>query len=203
MICLSEDSSYADNDTRLYLKDFTLISADHPHNCERGGGSIYFQEHFAVLPARPLNLNECLVLEINIQNKKGFVISLYRSLSQSNDEFDQFLLNFEKLISDKMSQNPHFILVTGDFNVRSSSWWKNDLTTREGGQVDTITSSYGWSQLIREPTHILPNSSTCIDLILINQNNFIMDSGIHASLHPNCYHQTVYGKLNFKNIFRN
>ena len=102
-----------------------------------------------------------------------------------------------------MSQNLHFILVTGDFNVRSSSWWKNDLTTREGGQVDTITSSYGWSQLIREPTHILPNSSTCIDLILINQNNFIMDSGIHASLHPNCYHQTVYGKLNFKNIFRN
>ena len=71
-----------------------------------------------------------------------------------------------------MSQNPHFILVTGDFNVRSSSWWKNDLTMSKGSQVDAITSSYGLSQLIRESTHVSPNSSSCIDLIFINQNNF-------------------------------
>ena len=80
----------------------------------------------AVRPVSPLNLNECLVLEINIQNKKGFVISLYRLPNQSKDEFDQFLLNFEQLMSDRMIQNPHFILVTGDYNVRSSSWWKNN-----------------------------------------------------------------------------
>ena len=72
----------------------------------------------AVRPVSLLNLNEYLVLEIYIQNKKGYVISLYRSPSQRKDEFDQFLLNFEQLISDRMSQNPHFILVTGDFNVR-------------------------------------------------------------------------------------
>ena len=93
----------------------------------------------AVHPVSPLNLNECLVLKINIQNKKGYVISLYQSTNQSKDEFDQFLLNFEQLISDRMSRNPHFILVIGDFKVRSSSCWKNDLTTSEGNQVDTIT----------------------------------------------------------------
>ena len=80
--------------------------------------------------------------------------------------------------------------------VRSS--WKNDLTTSEGNQVDAITSSYDLSQLICEPTHILPNWSSCIDLIFINQNNLIMDSVIHASLHPNCHHQIVYAKLNSK-----
>ena len=95
-----------------------------------------------------------------------------------------------------MSQNPHFILVTGDFNVRSSSWWKNHLTTIEGNQVDAITLSYGLSQLIYEPTHILTNLSSCTDLTFINQNNFIMDSGVQASLHPNCHHQIVYAKLN-------
>ena len=67
-----------------------------------------------------------------ISMKKLYVIFMYRSLSQSKDEFDHFLLNFEQLISDRMSQNPHFILVTGDFNVRSSSRWKNDLTTSKG-----------------------------------------------------------------------
>ena len=70
MICLSEtnlDSSYVDDDTRFNLKDFTLITADNAHNCKRGRVSIYFEEHLAVGPVSPLNLNECLVLEINIQ----------------------------------------------------------------------------------------------------------------------------------------
>ena len=47
----------------------------------------------------------------------------------------------EPLISDRMSQNPNFILVTGDFNVRLSSWWKNHLTTSEGNQVNPCTQS--------------------------------------------------------------
>ena len=101
------------------------------------------KEYLAVRPVSPLNLHECLVLEINIQNKKGYIIYLYRSPSQSKDEFDQFLLNFEQLISDRMIQNPHFILVTCDFNIRQFSWWKNGQTTSEGSQVDAITSSYG------------------------------------------------------------
>ena len=142
---------------------------------------IYFKDHLAVCPVNPLNFNECLVLEINIQNKKDFVISLYRSPNQSKDEVDKFQLNFAQLTSDRMSQNSHFILVTGNFNVRTSSWWKNDLTTSEGNQLDAITSSYGLSQLICEPTHILPNSSSCIDLTFINHTNFIMGSGVQAS----------------------
>ena len=138
MICLFETylgSSYEEYDTRLNLKDSTLIIADNPHNCKRGGVSIYFKEHLAVRPVSLLNLDECLVLEINIANGKGFVISLYRSPNQSKDEFH---LNFEQLIPDRMSQNPQFILVTGDFNVRSPSWWKNDPTKREGNQVDAM-----------------------------------------------------------------
>ena len=65
-------------------------------------------------------------------------------------------------------------------------------------QVDAITSSYGLSQLVCEPTHILPNLSSCIDLIFINQNKFTRNSGVHASLHPNFHHPIVYAKLNLK-----
>ena len=68
-----------------------MIRTDNP---QRGGVSIYFKEHLAVLPVDPLNLNECFALEINILNKKGYVISLYRSPSQSKDDLDQFLLEF-------------------------------------------------------------------------------------------------------------
>ena len=77
-------------------------------------------------------------------------------------------------------------------------WWKNDLATSEGNQVDAITPSYDLSQLICEPAYIFSNSSSCIDLIFINQKNFIMDSGVRASLHLNCLHQIVYSKLGLK-----
>ena len=101
-------------------------------------------------------------------------------------------------MSDRMNQNLHFILVIGDFNFRLSSWWKNDLTTSEGNQVDVITVSYGLGQLICEPPHILRKFSSCIVLIFIKQNNFFMDSGVQSSLRPNCHHQIVYPKLNLK-----
>ena len=101
---LIRDSSYADHDTRPNLKKgFTLIREDNPLNCKRGGVSICFKEHLAVRPVSPLNWHECLLLEINIQNKKGYVISLYRSPSQSKDKLDEFLLNFQQLISNRMS----------------------------------------------------------------------------------------------------
>ena len=86
-----------------------------------------------------------------------------------------------------MDQDTLFISTVGDFNVRSFSWWKNDLTTNEGSQADALISSL--SKLICEPIHILPNSSTCVDLIFINQSNYMLtlDSGFHFFLHPNCH----------------
>ena len=97
-----------------------------------------------------------------------------------------------------MSQNSLFMLVTGDFNIQSSSLWENYLITSESSQVDAVASAYDLSQLICEPTHIFPNSSLYIHLIFINQSNFILDSSVHASLHPNFHHQLVNAKLNLK-----
>ena len=52
------------------------------------------------------------------------------------------------------------------------------------------------NQLIQEPTHILNSSSSCIDQIFTSQTNLVMESGIHSSLHSNCYHQIVFAKFN-------
>ena len=113
----------------------------------------------AVRLVNPLDLNECLQLEINLQKKEGFVNPLYQSPSHLQLIIFFWILNS---LSDRISQNPLFMLVTGDFIVWSSSWWKIDLTTSEGSQVNSITSSYGLSQ----PTYILLNSSSYIGLIL-------------------------------------
>ena len=45
-------------------------------------------------------------------------------------------------------------------------------------------------QVINEPTHLLENFSSCIDLIITSQPNLITESGVHPSLHPN-FHQVI------------
>ena len=60
----------------------------------------------------------------------------------------------------------------GNFNARSKSWWCEDITFHEGPQFELLTISYGLQQLISDPTHLLLNSSTCIDLIFKDSTKF-------------------------------
>ena len=101
------------------MKGYKLIRADNPSDSKKGGMGIYYKEVLAVRPVDVKNLNECLIFAVSIENKRGYVGSLYRSPSQTQDECDIFLINFEQLISDIITKNPLFVLITGDFNVRS------------------------------------------------------------------------------------
>ena len=47
-------------------------------------------------------------------------------------------------------------------------------------------------------THIFQNSSSCIDFVFTNQPIFVIDNGVHLSLHSNCHHHIVFSKLNLK-----
>ncbi len=44
------------------------------------------------------------------------------------------------------------------------------------------------------------DSKSCIDLIFTDQPNLFIESGVHASLHEQCHHQIVYGKLSVSNL---
>ena len=58
----------------------------------------------------------------------------------------------------------------------------------KGKKIEDVTSQYGLRQEINEPTHILNNSTSCIDLIFNSQPDLLIESGVHPSLHPNCHH---------------
>ena len=61
------------------------------------------------------------------------------------------------MIGDIIAKSALCVLITGDFNVRSTlhDWWKNDLAACEATQFDSLTTSYGLSQVISDPTHVL------------------------------------------------
>ena len=104
------------------------------------------------------------------------------------------------MLSDINCSNPHFSIIPGDFNARPNNWWRGDTQTNGGSRTDYLTT-YGFQQLISEPTHILKNSSSCIDLIFTDQPNLITDSGTHPSLHPICHHNITFGKINLKTTY--
>ena len=61
------------------------------------------------------HLSESLILEVNLTNKKGYLVSLYHSPNQNPGEFEFFLTNLENFLADLTSRNPHFMLLLGDF----------------------------------------------------------------------------------------
>ena len=95
-ICISEtyfDSSVLDGD------GYNLIRADHPSNAKRGGVCIYYKESLGVRVVKLSNLSQCIMCEVSVQNCKGYIGAVYRSPSQNNIEFENFLSDFEELLS--------------------------------------------------------------------------------------------------------
>ena len=85
--------------------------------------------------------------------------------------------------------------MTGDLNCRSSKWWQGDTDNEEGKVFEPFTSDLGLHQLISEPTHIMGDSKSCIDVIFIDQPNMFLQPGVHPTLQEQCHHQIVYGEL--------
>ena len=129
-------------------------------------------------------------------NNKGYIGVAYRSPSQDALEFQNFLSNFETILCDTATNNALFTIVLGDCNARFSVWWTNGKTTTEGTKLESLTTVHGFHQLISQPSHLMPQSSSCVDLNFTDQPSSIVDSAVHPSLHSNCHHQITYCKLN-------
>ena len=54
---------------------------------------------------------------------------------------------FNLLFSNINNELPLCSVVTGDFNARSSNWWKNDITNSAGQELDSLTLSAGFSEI--------------------------------------------------------
>ena len=149
MICLSEiylDSSIQHDDEKRQLNRYKLLRANNTNNNKRGGAGIYLKEFLAThgsgidTQVELNNLNECIVFKVCTQHKKGYIISLYRSPSQTHDEFDDFVLDFEQVVCDITARSPIFVLMTVDFKARTAKWWNNDTSTTDGTKIDSITT---------------------------------------------------------------
>ena len=95
-LCVSQtflNSSYGSNGKDLMIEGYNLTWSDHPSNIKRGGVCIYYKVSLAVHIVNITLLTECLVFEVTVQNKKGYLAVVYRYPSQSTSEFESFLFD--------------------------------------------------------------------------------------------------------------
>ena len=192
------DSSFLANDKNLVIQSYNLVRCDHRTNYKNGGVCIYYKDSLPFKIIYIQYLQECVNFHLIIGDKLCHFITLYRSPSQSHDEFNSFIKNLQLNLDKATTFNPYLVVVLGDFNAKSCNWCINDKTDFEGAKIDTLTSQNGSRQIIKEPTHILDVSSSCIELFFTSQPKLVMDSGVHASLHANCYHQIIFAKFNLQ-----
>ena len=68
-----------------------------------------------------------------------------------------------------MQKKLFLVVARGDFNAKSSNLFYQEKSF-EGDAIENLTSQFGLNQVIKEPIHILDNSSSCVNLIFTSQN---------------------------------
>ena len=111
-----------------------------PIQQKRGGIYIYYKNFLPLKVTGIRLLEECIVFDLIISNKLCSFVALYRSPSQSQDDFATFSDNFEMTLDLVSKKNPFLIVVLGDFNAKLSQWHDKDSSTSEGISIENITS---------------------------------------------------------------
>ena len=70
---------------------------------------------------------------------------MYRSPSQTQDEFEELCNGLNLLLSNVNDANATLSVITGDFNTKLSGWWSLDKDNAEGSKINSLTSACGYS----------------------------------------------------------
>ena len=116
----------------MKIPGYKLISVDPPSNQKRGGICIYHKDFFPIKVNNLSCLKERLNFSLSVYGKQFNVTLIYCSPSQSSEDFDTFLSNFESLLDCIANRNPFVSIVIGDFKARSNNLCSSDKTTYEG-----------------------------------------------------------------------
>ena len=193
------DSFNADD---IILPGYKFFPLNNPNGSQNGGVGIFFRENLPLRIRTDLCFDECLVTELQFEKKKIFFTVLYRNpaFKANSPQFTKFLNDFKELNVNISNENPFATFFTGDFNAHSQTWYPEGDSNLEGTLLVELFDMLNLKQTISEPTHFFRDDCrpSCIDLIITDQPNLILDSGVRSSLDPSVKHQIIYCKLNFQ-----
>ena len=100
------------------------------------------------------------------------------------------------MLSGINNQQPTCSILVGDFNAKLSKWCASDKDSKTGQDTDIFTATLGDTQMIGQPTHIMNDKSSCIELIFTTNSKMLSNVGVAQTIFNKGYYNTVYGSLN-------
>ena len=70
------------------------------------------------------------------------LVSLYKSPSQNQEEFNSCLDNLESNLKTVFLSNPFLAILIGDFNAKCASWYSKGSSTTEASKLRLLTSQF-------------------------------------------------------------
>ena len=136
----------------------------------------------------PRNI-ESIWLELT-NNRKHVLFGLFYRPPNSNSNYFSDIEDSIALAVD--SPGISEIIITGDFNL-------NLLNPQTAKKINSICTQFSFYQSIIQPTHFTENSSSLIDILLVNNKNYLIVSGVgDPFLNQEIrYHCPIYGIFKF------
>ena len=115
---------------------------------------------------------------------------LYGLFYRPSNADSQYFSNIEDSIALAIDTAISDIVITGDFNF-------NFLNTQAKRKIDTLCTQFSLHQSFNQPTHYTEHSSSLIDIVLVNNKDSLIFSGVgDPFLNQELrYHCPVFGVL--------
>jgi hypothetical protein len=154
------------------IPGFEIIRKD--RNREGGGVALYVITDLAYKRCTELESPLFKALWVCVFIPEGCVILCIVCPSHMLAGEADVFINYLETTADKVNvYNPLGTILLGDFNAKSSLWYPLQNNNPLGIRLHDYVSRCGMVQLIKEPTRIVENSSTLIDLIITDMPDII------------------------------
>lgn len=158
-----------------------------------GGVMIYVNSNIVCKRRTDLEVTqvECIWVECIIYKKKFLIGTFYRRPNSETEKWNLIAYSMEKAKDTNISN----IIITGDFN--------DNLNNLRTSKINDIIKDLGMTQLITDPTHFTENSETLLDLLIVNNIENIVFSGVGDNILPSNtgYHCPIYCVLKSPKLY--
>ena len=133
---------FSSGNGNLNIPGYNLFRADQSSGNQDEEVCIYYKESLPIKMWIIDCLQECICFDQKIGRKPYTIVSLYRSPSQSANEFENFLNKLNLNMESITQKNLFLTVVIGDFNTRSLKQRTDDKATHEGLKIENSSLNF-------------------------------------------------------------
>ena len=209
IIAISESKLNAQHsDDDINIPGYNPIRCDLRENIGHTHGGVLVYHKLDIAAAQKTDIDPpsyTIVLDLKIYGKKVFFIHSYRRFGMNGDvnECNTYFEKFENMMEKLKQENPYCTIVVGDFNAHHSTWHKEHPNLRantdvHGVRMQSIFADNNLEQIVNQPTYVMNNQSTLIDLVATDQPNLVLQNEVLPSPDPLCHHRVNLVRMNLK-----